>query len=456
MNDVVILIPGIMGSALAKEGRVVWDVSSGAIGRALYSLGSSIHELALTSDASTGEGVMGTHLLANLHLFPGFWKIDGYSGLSSFIRSRVGTIPGENYFEFPYDWRLDNRVSAARLETAALGWLETWRSRGKNGARLVLIAHSMGGLVARYFLECLGGWRHTKMLITLGTPYRGSVKALDYLVNGNRKKIGPITIIDLTKLVRSFPSVHQLLPIYPCVGKTEDELTRLEDLPELGELDMLRARAGIDFHREIELAVRKNRAHPDYATSGYRLLPIVGTYQPTYLSALIANGKMTPLKTYKGETLLEGDGTVPRLSATPIEFSGAGKETFVACPHASLQNFDPARTQLRAALEDVDISEIKAVGLEPISIEIDDVFSASEPVRARARCAAALDPMQASITNLDTGEETQAELGRDQNDDDWQRLALPPLPAGAYRIDVDAGEEAEPITDLFAVLDDAG
>jgi hypothetical protein len=33
----------------------------------------------------------------------------------------------------------------------------------------------MGGLVARHYLEVFDGWRDTRMLVTFGTPYRGSV-----------------------------------------------------------------------------------------------------------------------------------------------------------------------------------------------------------------------------------------------------------------------------------------
>jgi triacylglycerol esterase/lipase EstA (alpha/beta hydrolase family) len=70
----------------------------------------------------------------------------------------------------------------------------------------------MGGLIARYWLEVEGGWRDCRALITLGTPHRGSVQALSYLANGYRK-----LVVDLTEVMRSMTSVHQLLPIYPAV-----------------------------------------------------------------------------------------------------------------------------------------------------------------------------------------------------------------------------------------------
>ncbi len=454
LKDVVILLPGIMGSALFKDGKPIWDLTAGAIGRALYTLGDSIQDLALDSDASTGQNVTPTHLLQDVHIIPGLWKIDGYSGLSGFLKKRLNAVAGENYFEFPYDWRLDNRISAQRLKTAALDWLENWRSRpGNQDARLVLIAHSMGGLVSRYFLEVLGGWEYTRTLITLGTPHRGSVKALDYLANGLRKKIGPVTLMDLTAMIRSFPSVHQLLPIYKCVGENEHDLKRLEDMEELGELDVDRARIAIEFHREIERAVETNFANPAYAASRYHLLPVVGTYQPTYQSALLTGSGVKPIRTYKGHQMKGGDGTVPSLSATPIELSKARAEFFVACPHASLQNFDPVQVQLRARLEDVDISEIRAVAPEPVSLEIEDIYSSTERFQIRARCEAAFDPMHALITNIDTGEILEDRLEFDSENEGWQYLDRSPLAAGACRIQIDPMGPSEPITDVFVVMD---
>ena len=48
----------------------------------------------------------------------------------------------------------------------------------------------MGGLVSRYYLEVLGGWRDTRRLITFGTPYRGSLNAVDFAANGFSKFFG--------------------------------------------------------------------------------------------------------------------------------------------------------------------------------------------------------------------------------------------------------------------------
>ena len=76
--------------------------------------------------------------------------------------------------------------------------------------RVALIAHSMGGLVSRYYLEVLEGWRDCRALITFGTPYRGAVNAVGFIANGY-KQIG----LDLTAVLRSCPAVRMIRPM-PC------------------------------------------------------------------------------------------------------------------------------------------------------------------------------------------------------------------------------------------------
>jgi hypothetical protein len=162
-KDVVVVLPGISGSVLEKDGKEIWGTSTGAIWRAVTTGGDSINSLALgqVDDPQMddlGDGVKATRLIPDLHLVPGLWKIDGYSGLMKRLQTALGLEPGRNLFGFAYDWRRDNRVSARRLQKDARGWLKSWRERSGNGqARLVLVGHSMGGLVARYFLEVLGG-----------------------------------------------------------------------------------------------------------------------------------------------------------------------------------------------------------------------------------------------------------------------------------------------------------
>ncbi len=62
------------------------------------------------------------------------------------------------------------------IEALALQLKRTIDDRVRGG-RIDVIAHSMGGLVARFYAEHLGGARRVDRLITLGTPHRGSYGA---------------------------------------------------------------------------------------------------------------------------------------------------------------------------------------------------------------------------------------------------------------------------------------
>jgi triacylglycerol esterase/lipase EstA (alpha/beta hydrolase family) len=125
-----------------------------------------------------------------------------------FTLTEASTTQPGNLLLFPYDWRLSNVLSAIKLAETAPGELDRWRKHTQNpDAKLVLICHSMGGLVARWFLEVLGGREITRQLVTIGTPYQGSVDALRELVNGLSVGLGPLSV-KLTAFLRSLPSVY--------------------------------------------------------------------------------------------------------------------------------------------------------------------------------------------------------------------------------------------------------
>ena len=58
----------------------------------------------------------------------------------------------------------------------------------------------------------------------------------------------------------------------------------------------------------------------------------------------------------------------------------------------------------------------------------------------------------ATLTNIATG--TEIDSGFELTpDSEWQSLTVPCLAPGTYRIRIEAGESAEPITDVFAVYE---
>jgi pimeloyl-ACP methyl ester carboxylesterase len=453
-KDLVVLLPGITGSVLSrrkKNGKVedLWGVSGSALWAALRSLGKSIKELELSSDEDD-DGVFASRLVADATIIPKLWKIDGYTVPANYIVN-LGFRRGENFFEFPYDWRRDNRIAARQLQDMAMSRLAAWRTAsGAADARLILVGHSMGGLVSRYFLECLGGWEHTRALFTFGTPHRGSLNALDFLVNGMKKGAGPVAL-DVSDLLRSLTSVYQLLPHYPCI-ESDSGMQRVAAAAESGLLSQHvnheRAAASAAFYEEIIACQASNAQDQRYRDEGYSVHPIVGIEQPTNQSARINGTGIDLLHTYEGRDH-GGDGTVPRVSAVPFEMSDAGDEIFAADRHASLQNEPGVLANVKGVLSRtaVDLRRFRAEVPITLSLDLEDLYLATEPVVIRAQPSEKQPRLVAHVTNLESGAVETIEFAR--ADGRWQQ-AEAELPPGSYRVTVDA-EGVQPVTDLFTV-----
>ena len=456
MPDVLVILPGITGSVLQKDGRDVWAISGGAVVQALRSLGRSIQDLALPPGAppvdDLGDGVTAPRLISDVHLIPGLWKIDGYSRLLAAVERRFDVRVGENLFTFPYDWRRDNRAAAHRLARETHDWLRAWRERsGNHDARLVIVAHSMGGLVARYFLEPLDGWTSTRMLITFGTPYRGSLNALQFIANGLRRRLGPVQLADLSQLLRSFQSVYQLLPIYPCVDAGDGRLLRVTESTGIPNLDLTRALDARAFHHEIREAVRAHEQDQAYLDRRYAIHPIVGMFQPTALSARLRAGGLETLSSYPGEDQ-DGDGTVPRVSAIPLELGREHREVYAANRHACLQNSRAMLDHLTGLLSGLDLDLDAYYGPLPIrlSLDVEDAYPAGDPILIRVRPEDD-EALALSATLTDANGAVVRRVPLRPADDGWWEVELGPRPEGTYRVVVGGKATVEPVADVFAV-----
>jgi len=85
--------------------------------------------------------------------------------LSLYLRSRG--------FDPPLSFSYSGSIG---VEQAALKLREFLR-RQVRGGRVDLVCHSLGGLVARVYLQELGGTRRVDSCVTLGTPHRGTYNA---------------------------------------------------------------------------------------------------------------------------------------------------------------------------------------------------------------------------------------------------------------------------------------
>jgi pimeloyl-ACP methyl ester carboxylesterase len=486
MKDLVVILPGILGSVLQKDGKDLWNVSGQAIWQVIKSLGNRIQDLKLEGDdrhgGDLGDGIKATKLIADTHLIPGLWKIDGYTQTSKLITDNFRVTEGNiyddpedkaaNFYHFPYDWRRDNRGNANILKRLLDKRLKAWREKsGNDNAKVILLAHSMGGLISRYYLEVLGGWQDCRALFTFGTPYRGSVNAVNFLANGYKQ-----AFIDLTEVMRSLTSVYQLLPIYK-VLQVGNESQRIAEVADLPNIIQNKAKDALAFHREIETAVKSN------PQDAYATVPFVGVQQPTLQSAELKDGKIIVSKTLPMimsslDHLANGDGTVPQISAFPIEFSDRDTleiSSFIAESHGAIQNQSDILLNLLNKLQIAQspsgtIEDIRGRGEEKsrsikagkpgISLSVDDLYLKDEPIVITAEVNPENNSFGMLKAEIDavSSENPSINLDFELQNHEWvlkaEDLTLKP---GLYRIKVqtdNTGEDApNTVHNLFEVAD---
>src|SRR5437867_3531788 len=141
IRDVVVVLPGIMGSTLAKNGELVWAPSAGGVITAIQTFGGSLRQLTLPAgigDNHPGDGVEPVEVMPDLHLLPGLWSANiGYGALLDWLHSTFHLVDTQhdderipNRLAVAYDWRLSNRYNGRRLKGIVETALERWRAQG--------------------------------------------------------------------------------------------------------------------------------------------------------------------------------------------------------------------------------------------------------------------------------------------------------------------------------------
>ena len=219
----LIVVPGMLGSRLRSRdsGREIWP------GSVFHALMGDRSRLALDIDPYTLEPIDDN---VDAHaLFDGLLGVDFYGQLQKTLEQAGGYRPtapgtpiqgpGRRYYVMPYDWRQDNVRTAAQLDALIE---QIRRDHGNPKLRVDVVAHSMGGLILRYYLRYgtrdvlddnrlevdYAGLSKVRTAVLLGTPNLGSVSALHGFIEGARvgwNRVPP-------EVAATMPSTYQLFP----------------------------------------------------------------------------------------------------------------------------------------------------------------------------------------------------------------------------------------------------
>jgi hypothetical protein len=422
--DAVILVPGIMGSELVdlETNTVLWGLSAKGYA-SFWTSGSLWEKLKVTDDERSGKTgrVKAERLLRAPAFTPVLRGIEPYSRLTAGI---CASVPHRDaVLEFPYDWRLPVAYNAAQLATVAEQHLENWRAHpcGSPDAKLVLVAHSMGGLIARFFTGVLGGDSEVRQTVTIGTPFQGAVKVV-FLLDRGRGGPLPLPRRRLRDLARTLPGIYDLLPSYRCVE--EGGRTRKLTPADVGQLggDVELARATADLHETLaEVKITDLRT-------------MVGTEQPTMQSLRLGYGAAEPqyyIHEDDGPIDWRGDGTVY------VQVASGGVEPISSLPqtHGALVRTTEAIAAVRAVLTRRRLGP--PMGGPGISLEVPESVVVGEPFEISVTSGADARNAKCRVVDADTDTQISRPLLIRRQE---AMVALPRLPRpGLYRIEVKDG-----------------
>jgi pimeloyl-ACP methyl ester carboxylesterase len=206
MPDPVLIIPGTQATTLRDQAnRVVYNavtVSLPLVAKSLGGYPKSQWRPLMSMEYAPGElAPRRTSLLAGTTLAAGEVLLSPYALFPKY------------WAEWPYDWREDIRRNAARL-------LDDLRARAARGdARASLVGHSQGGVIVVVASKLAAPGEFARLVsrvVLVGAPLAGSLRAVEALVMGNAS-LGKDTQPIARAIARTWPSIYQMLPAWPCV-----------------------------------------------------------------------------------------------------------------------------------------------------------------------------------------------------------------------------------------------
>ncbi len=334
----IIFIPGIGGSELKIKEDTTWekDDGHGGIYKHTYlkdekvwvnqdeaaKLGDDDYfdVLKLKADGKTSEAPLETN---------GWMVPYGYGDIDNFFQG-MGYQKGTNYFSYTYDWRKDLRENKDPLDKL----IE--EAKQKSGlSKVNIVAHSMGGLVARSYISDPEKAKNVNKLITLGTPHLGSVDALKNIMYGEFMGrpiwgIFPLGVppAESRDVARTMPSAFTLSPnqlYFSFYGSDQFPFRDDRDIDKdntVGPLEFFQVQSLLKNLNLSSLLVDVSKQFHDSLdlnrNNEVKFYNIVGSGQPTLgqmRENWVINWPINLIENYQ-EIYINGDDTVPLYSAS--------------------------------------------------------------------------------------------------------------------------------------------
>lgn len=496
LRHLIVVVPGIGGSVLADDQGPVW----GDARRRVVQLLADPRRLCIR-DAPVLHPV---GLMRSAGHVPPF-RLHGYDGLVRGLRNgldcgRAVTVdtatPTVRGYErdsradvvlFPYDFRYGVRAAAERLAVEVAARLSGLRER-ERARRVIVIGHSMGGLVARCWAGLPGQAGLCRAIVTVGTPHLGAPKALDWVINGAAFGRGAIKsetarlLADVTAVFRNWQAVYDLLPTYHAIldesGPGDGQPLRAAQLVDhlaTGFVPDPAYGTGVSKAAEMHEQIARAWTEMDPATRP-SVVPFLARDHGTPNAAFLRDGRLVVTEDdphWQPNAGWRGDGTVPAISAVPAELQGGREvEHAVSHRHTPMASAGAVVQVVRALTGDAGPvrGDETYEARTRLGVDLDDAAVLGEPVPVRARLTRPAathdgagrgvplpDGVAVWLTSQPADHSLEAIRTPMEPDGDGWAAAVTPTIAGAWRVTVEVtglpGQVAPRVEDVVGVID---
>jgi hypothetical protein len=255
--------------------------------------------------------------------------------------------------------------------------------------------------------------------------------------------------VSVRALVAVLATLNELLPEFACIepAGTPSALLSIAEYLDAGrclpEVKTAPVREGLKFLAELK----------EGPADALPILPLVGTRQPTFTTAQVTDSSVRACEEIGGADEA-GDGTVPRLAATPhLMDTGNPAIHWTAEKHGALQHNRSVLDQLEGVL--AAYPSHRGPGMAELRVRIDELATVGAALSLQAEVPGeSAMPLEARVLDEKDQLVLTAPL---QAADGHQQGEIPALPPGTYQVVVGGRRAASgrvaPVTSLVAVLD---
>src|SRR3989344_2682662 len=213
MKEPVLIIPGIAGTELYNGNDLIWP----DLGEMFVDPNNPFDfsdqfltdNLMLDDEGRSVRNITADRALKGLHFIPPLTTANIDLIIFDNLESELindGYIPDQDLFYLSYYWRLNlddtrdllkAKIDEIKLQTGA--------------SKVNVIAHSMGGLLAKDYINSYGKDSIDK-LIFIGTPHLGAPKSARVLLDGDNMGIFWLNKDRVKEVVHNSPAAYELLP----------------------------------------------------------------------------------------------------------------------------------------------------------------------------------------------------------------------------------------------------